>query len=320
MLTDRANTICLFFVLAKHSDEKHILSVKDICEYLNKDYQLQPERRTIYNSVETLRNIGIDVSTYEENKKGYFLRQRLLSVADVRLICDALYSLDSISAHQTDELVKKLQLLLSEHSRERYSHLTVTQIKRKTDNNSVFNNIALLEKAINDKNKISFVYMRYMLDKRLHPRRKELYIVSPYGMVCENGKYYLLCIKDGKEGISHYRIDLMNNVSILASKVEQHLSDIDLVSAKSAVYAFSGMPEKIVLHCSNSMIGGFIDRFGTEPKIKKLDKERFEAVIFAVPQGVLFWTMQYLNEVEIVSPYTLREQAIKMISENKYGI
>ena len=320
MLTDRANTICLYMILSEHSDEDHVLSMKMIIDYYLELYGLKLDRRTVYSSIDTLKELGIDICTYDENKKGYYLRKRVLSVADVRLICDALYSLNSISNKQTEELVGKLQMLLSKYSRQHFKHLASVSTPRKTDNIAVFNNIELLDTAIAKRSKVSFIYMHYGLDKRLHPRRAERYIVSPYGMVCENGNYYLLCIKEGKSGLSHYRIDLMKDMLILASRVDPKPAGVELASAKKTVYAFSGKPEEIVLRCSNSMVGGLIDRFGTEPKIKKLDDEHFEARIVSVPQGVLFWTMQYLNEVEILKPDSLREQAIAMIRSNTYGV
>lgn len=320
MLTGRANTICIYKILLEHSDECHPLSVNEIISYLKREYGLSIDRRTVYNSIDTLKELDYDISTYDENKHGYYLRTRVLSTADVRLICDALYSLYSVSNKLTEELVERLQSVLSEHSRQYFKHLTSISVSRKTDNSSVFKNIGSIDQAISRRVKISFVYMQYGLDKKLHPRRNDLYIVNPYGMVCENGNYYLLCVKDGKSGLSHYRIDLMKDVRILAAKIETKVSAFDIASAKKAVYAFAGKPEEITLRCHKRMISGLIDRFGTEPRIYKLDDSYFIAKIKAVPQGMLFWTMQYLSDVEILEPASLRQQAIEMIKSNLYNV
>lgn len=320
MLTGRANTICIYKILSEHSDECHPLSINEIIEYLKCEYGLSIDRRTVYSSIETLKELDYDISTYDENKRGYYLKTRVLSIADVRLICDALYSLYSVSNKQTEELVERLQSVLSEHSRQYFKHLTSIASPRKTDNSSVFKNIGSIDHAISKRVKISFTYMQYGLDKKLHPRRSELYIVSPYGMVCENGNYYLLCVKDGKSELSHYRIDLMKDVRILATRVESKVSAFDIANAKKAVYAYAGKPEEIILRCHKRMISGLIDRFGTEPRIHKLDDSYFIAKIKAVPQGILFWTMQYLSDVEILEPAFLRRQAIEMIKSNLYDI
>lgn len=320
MLTNRANTICIYKVLFEHSDECHPLSINEIITYLKCEYSLSVDRRTVYSSIDTLKKLDYDISTYDENKHGYYLRTRVLNIADVRLICDALYSLYSVSNKQTEELVERLQSVLSEHSRQYFKHLTSISVPRKTDNSAVFKSIGSIDQAISKQVKISFIYMQYGLDKKLHPRRNDLYIVSPYSMVCENGNYYLLCVKDGKSGLSHYRIDLMKDVRILTTKVASRVSAFDIASAKKAVYAFAGKPEEIILRCHNRMISGLIDRFGIEPKIHKLDDSHFIAKIKAVPQGILFWTMQYLSDVEILEPVSLRQQAIEMIQSNLYDV
>lgn len=320
MLTDRANTICLYRILFEHSDGDHILSMRSIIDYFAEEYDMKIDRRTVYSSIETLKDLGYDISAYDENGKGYFLKSRLLSPADVRLLSDALYSLYSVPNKQTAELVGKLQLMLSEHERTNFRHLTAVSHERKTDNAAVFRNISALDEAIGKKYKVSFFYLQYGLDKKLHPRRLDRYIVSPFGMICENGNYYLICVKDGKEGLSYYRIDRMNDINVLPVKVDSKSVKQDIASSKRMVYAFSGKEENIVLKCKNSVIGGVIDRFGLEPKIRKIDDEHFEARIRAVPRGVLYWTMQYLSEIEILEPESVRQQAIALIKSNKYGI
>ena len=320
MLTDRANTICLYRILFEHSDENHILSMRNIIDCFAEEYDMKIDRRTVYSSVDTLKDFGYDISAYDENGKGYYLKSRLLSPADVRLLSDALYSLYSVPNKQTAELVGKLQLMLSEHERTNFRHLTAVSYERKTDNSAVFRNISAIDEAIGKKYKVSFVYLQYGLDKKLHPRRLDRYIVSPFGMICENGNYYLICVKDGKEGLSYYRIDRMNDINVLPVKVDSKSVKQDIASSKRMVYAFSGKEENIVLKCSNSVIGGVIDRFGLEPKIRKIDDEHFEARIRAVPRGVLYWTMQYLSEIEILEPESVRQQAIDLIKSNKYGI
>lgn len=320
MFTDRANTICLYKILEEYSDEKHIMTMKEIINHFLDDYEMKIDRRTIYSSIDTLKHLGYDISCYDDNGKGYYLRTRILEPAEVRLISDAVYSLYSISQKQTVELIKKLQSVLSVHSRTTYKHLTSVSTERKTENATVFSNISLLDTAITKRVKVSFIYMQYGLDKRLHPRRSERYIVNPYGMVCENSNYYLVCIKEGKKNLSYYRIDLMKDIIHTGNRIDIKPSEVDLASAKKIVYAFSGKQEEIVLRCNNSVISGLIDRFGAEPRIIRIDDEHFDARIRAVPQGVLYWTMQYLSEIEIIAPESMRQAAIAMLKSNKYGV
>ncbi len=318
-LTDKANTLCLYRILMQYSDEDHVLTMRDIMARFDTDYSMKIDRRTVYSSIETLKKLGYDVSDYEENRRGYYMRSRLFEPSEVRLMMDAVYSLNSIPQKQTADLIEKLQSTCSIHQKKLYRHLFASEPDKKTPNRSVFFNIDTLETAIAAHKKVEFTYMQYGLDKRLHARRKEKYAVSPYSMVCDNKKYYLLCIKEGKETLSFYRIDLMKDIRITDSPVDVPPSKIDLGTARKTVYAFSGSPVDIVLRCENSAIGAVVDEFGAGVKIEATGDGHFIAKLRSAPQGVLYWTMQYLKEVEILEPASMRAEAIAMIKNNPYG-
>ena len=55
-------------------------------------------------------------------------------------------------------------------------------------------------------------------------------------------------------------------------------------------------------------------------RIYKLDDRHFIAKFKAAPQGVIYWTMQYLSQVEIIEPEHMRQKAIEFIKSNPYGI
>ncbi|MCH5279092.1 MAG: WYL domain-containing protein [Christensenellaceae bacterium] len=321
-LTGRANIICILKILEHYSDEDHILGMHEIIDHMRDDFGLKVDRRTVYSAIAALNTdkLGYDISCYDENGKGYYLRSRLFEPSEVRLLTDAVYSLHYITNKQTSDMVDKIQSTLSINYRSSYKHLFSVNTERKTENRTVFYNIDVLEEAISEGKKVMFAYMRYGLDKRLHPRREEEYVVNPYSMVCDNQNYYLICIKEGKSNISYYRIDLMKDIKITDDQIDVKPSEADLMSTKKIVYAYAGKQEDIVLRCDNSVIGGVIDKFGTDIRITACDENRFDVRLRAVPTGVLYWTMQYLSKVEIISPKSMREEAIKLIKTNKYEV
>lgn len=84
-----------------------------------------------------------------------------------------------------------------------------------TSNQQTLYNVGLIDDAISEKKQISFVYNNYWEDKKLHPRREEPYIVNPYQMVANDGKYYLVCNYDKYDTLSNYRVDKMTQVKII---------------------------------------------------------------------------------------------------------
>jgi len=59
MISEKANAICLLRILSEYSDENHILPMREILSKMNSEYGICPDRRTIYNSVAVLMDLGI---------------------------------------------------------------------------------------------------------------------------------------------------------------------------------------------------------------------------------------------------------------------
>ena len=76
-----------------------------------------------------------------------------------------------------------------------------------TDNKQIMIVLDVLNDAIENNRKVSFIYNSYGTDFKLHPKRNEPYIVNPYQLVASNGWYYLIGNYDKYDNLSHYRID-----------------------------------------------------------------------------------------------------------------
>jgi len=101
MSGDRANILCVLKILEDYSDCDHILTSTDIISRFQSLYDAKIDRRTVYSAVESLIGLGYDISDFEDNGKGYFLRDRDFDPAEVRLLMDAVHSFEYISQKQT---------------------------------------------------------------------------------------------------------------------------------------------------------------------------------------------------------------------------
>ena len=130
MLTEKANAICLLEVLKEYSDVEHILPMREIVAKMQSLYGIKIDRRTVYGAVALLIELGYDISLYEDNGVGYYLRERELEQSEVLLLTDAVYSFPFIPARQTEQLVQKLQKQLKECREydEKISHLALARI------------------------------------------------------------------------------------------------------------------------------------------------------------------------------------------------
>lgn len=318
--TDKANMLCILSILEEYSDENHILTQKDIISKMQTGYDRKVDRRTIYSALDALEDFGYEISRYEDNGKGYYIVERKFSAAEIKLLIDAIYSCQYISPKQTEELLTKLRSFLSVHDRKNFSYTNIIAPEKKSPNSEMFLNIEIIDEAINDKKKISFVYMDYDYDKTLKPRRAELYTANPYMMVCDSANYYLVAITNRHQDIGYYRIDMMKDIKILDEAIDVSKKDAHLDSVKKVVYAFSGEPVAVQLHCDKTALRYVIEKFGKDIVIQKNKDESFEAMFKAAPKGVVYWALQYLDSVEVVSPKEIRDEVKKIIKENKYGV
>lgn len=317
LLSAKAYAICILKILEEYSDPNHILTMGEIRARLEKEYGLKADRRTVYSSITLLNDLDYDISVFDENKKGYYLRRRLLEPNEVVLLTDAVYSFPFLSVKQSKELIKKLQSLLSVHQRKRYLNLTVVQQDRKSDNRQVSWNMELLDEAIAEKKQVSFTFLEYRTDKRLHPRREAPYVVNPYELVYTNEHYYLVCNTVGHENTSLYRMDLIRDIKKLDTSWSRKPEDKSEI--RNAVYAFIGEPEPIMMYCDKDILVYVIDKFGTDIQVSPRDEKTVTVSVTVPPKGVKFWALQYLPHVEVVQPQWLRDEIVKSLCQSRYS-
>ncbi len=314
MLSEKAYAICLLEILQEYSDAEHILPMREIIAKMQVIYGIKPDRRTIYAAAALLIGLGYDLSVYEENGVGYYLRSRPLEQSEILLLTDAVYAFPFISARQTEQLVQKLQKLLSCHQRKKYRHLTIARQQHKTNNRQVFWNIEQLDEAITLKKKVQMDYLHYGLDKKQHVTNR--HTVSPYEMAYLNEHYYLICVPDDVAQTRLFRIDRMANIRLLEAPRSDHPAIRQ--EAQDAVYAYVGAPERIVMRCDRWILDDIIDRFGNDILLTEEDEKTLTVSLTVPPRGVKFWALQYLPYVEILQPLWLRDEIVESIGKNKY--
>ena len=319
MLPEKANIICLLKILKEYSDSNHPIPMREIIEKMEKLYGIKPDRRTIVSGIDTLIRLGYEISTYSENKNGYYLISRHFEPGEIYLLMDAVYSFPFITEGQSLDLIRKLKDQLSIYERKNLDYLNLIRDGRKTLNRQVFYIIEELNRAIEEKVKVKFTYLKYNIEKNLVPRRKKKYTVSPYGMVYTNENYYLVCSLAYQENLSLYRLDRMRDIELTNYKIDKAKENINPMEViEGVVHAFLGKPERIKMICQAHILDYVIDSFGRDIKTRKKEDGNIEIEFIAPAKGLTFWGLQYLPYVEIIEPVWVRKKIMESISENKY--
>ena len=187
MAEKKQSLLALLEVLKRYSDGNHALSIKEIQDYLMNEYDINLDRRTLYTSMEALRQFGYEISDYESSK-GYYLIDRQFEKAEVLLLCNAIHASHFISSKQSDDLIKKLLNTQSKYDQKEFKDKVYMANPLKTSNKQLLLNIEIVSEAIRDNKQLSFNYLKYNNRKELVNRRPELYIVEPRYIVYSDSR------------------------------------------------------------------------------------------------------------------------------------
>ena len=87
-------------------------------------------------------------------------------------------------------------------------------------------------------------------------------------------------------------------------------------------YMYTDEPERIEFSTEPWMVDQIIDWFGKDIAIRKTDDEnRVIVSLWASPNAMEHWAMQYLNYVEVISPTKLRNRIMENLknASDKYS-
>lgn len=118
----RVNLLGLLEILKKYSDENHILSIDQIQNYMEDEYGISPDRRSIYKAIDTLIDFGYDISKYKENGKGYFLRDRMFEASEISMLSDMIVNFKFLDIKYKKDIDRKLKSLVSIYKRKEYKN------------------------------------------------------------------------------------------------------------------------------------------------------------------------------------------------------
>ena len=304
-------------ILRTYSDEEHALTQQDIIKLLDKNYGMECDRRSVKNNVLSLKEMGYDISMDD----GYRLLSREFNDAELRILIDSVLFSKSISTRQAKGMIEKIKSLSSNYFKAKVSHVSNLPELHRTINKQAMYSLDVINDSIATKKKVSFTYNDIGTDFKLHHRREDPYIVNPYQIVANNGRFYLIGNYDKYDNVVHFRIDRMTDVCMLDEKTKPMKEIPELEKGLNLpkhmaehIYMFSGSSTVIKLSTTADMMSDLVDWFGTDFRIIEKDGDKIVIRLTCNEQAMRFWALQYGPYVEILEPQSLRNQIKEDIS------
>ena len=310
--------------LLKHTDEDHAVSSEVIKEHLS-EYGITADRHSIARDINTLKDLfaaDLDAEiddrdrlnyeiVYDTRKRGYKVSCRPYDFEELRLLAECVRASKFISKSQEEHLMTTIEGLCSESQIKELKNEVYLVGRSKTSNKYIMRSMLKINRAIKEKRKISFKYLKYTLDDRttqVARRGGKAYIRSPFKLLINDGNYYLLAYDSEKEDMRTYRLDRMKEVDITEEPQDgaDAYNKIDIRTYTQRVFSMFGGEDKFVsIRFTNDLLDAAVERFGNGEDVFYRPDESGHFVVSAhveISKQFYAWVCGFYTKAKIINP------------------
>lgn len=209
----RLKVLHLLQLLKEETDEEHGVPMTRILGYLE-NHGISAERKAIYRDIATLQDFGYEIEKNHKRPVEYCLINRSFDIAELKLLVDAVQSAHFIPEDLTDTLIRKLESLTSKSRAVELRRQVHYSGRIKTENDHVYYTTGTLHDAINHNKRVTFTYIEHTIEKGTKARREgQCYEISPYALVWNDDKYYVVGYYERYTKVCNFRVDRMKSVT-----------------------------------------------------------------------------------------------------------
>ncbi len=300
-------------LFSRETDDTHKLTMPEIISKLAAD-GVNADRKTLYQDFDELRRFGFDIISEKEGRNYYYyLGSRDFELPELKLLVDSVQSSKFITDKKSGQLIKKLESLVSKYEGSQLHRQVIIAGRVKTMNESIYYNVDKIHAAIGADRQIRFKYFDWNLKKEMEPRYGgRWYQLSPWALMWDDEKYYLVAFDSKHETIIHYRVDKMTQIGILDEKREGHeaFRQFNIAHYTNTLFGmYAGDETKVTIEAENRLVSVFIDRFGKDIIIAPIDDNHFRTTVtVAVSKQFFGWIMAIDGDVKVVAPDSVVRQ------------
>lgn len=297
---------------------------------LEEKYRIKVDVKTVYQAIKNINELSKYIYQKEiiktKHRKGYAINEEFFNDGQIQYLWDSILYNNDLDQKEVNILLTKLQTLSSNKQLSRIQNQTIRQ--NDIRNYDLLLNMTTIIKAINEKKNIYFKYVNYEIKRnRLveisnihgnHQDNKEFYIISPYKLIQNNSKYYVIGYFDKRpDSLSLYRLDRMRLVRNHKSKYfEGEQFDVEQIDNPINMY-ISGEKEDLEISFDQSIIKEVVDKFGQDNRVTKDYENRYHLIVkdVLINEGLIGWLMMLQDKITVIKPYSLKENMKERIEK-----
>ncbi|WP_270469890.1 helix-turn-helix transcriptional regulator [Faecalibacillus intestinalis] len=297
---------------------------------LEEKYQIKVDIKTVYQAIRNINELSHYIYQKDiiktKHRKGYAINEEFFNDGQIQYLWDSILYNNDLDQKEVNILLTKLQTLSSNKQLSRIQNQTIRQ--NDIRNYDLLLNMTTIIKAINEKKNIYFKYVNYEIKRNKlveisnthgnHQDNKEFYIISPYKLIQNNSKYYVIGYFDKRpDSLSLYRLDRMRLVRNHKSKYfEGEQFDVEQIDNPINMY-ISGEKEDLEISFDQSIIKEVVDKFGQDNRVTKDYENRYHLIVkdVLINEGLIGWLMMLQDKITVIKPYSLQEEMKKRIEK-----
>ena len=308
---NRIRLLRIWEILNRETDEDHPMGTETLREKLLEG-GIDCHRVTLYEDIKLLNEAGYEIMTRRGRSNQYYVMDRKFSNPEVHILMDAVQAASFITEKKTAELVDKIAHLAGSQKAAVLKKNIVQFNTAKSTNESIYYSVSEIVTAINNRQKIIFLYFDYDSNhNRVYRRDGHHYVVSPFATIFADGHYYLVIYDKRYNKMTHYRIDRMDKVELIDELADMPPEELafDAGTYKKQLFGmFSGEATNVTIEMSSHLMDVVFDLFGEKTKIMSYgdDKIRFSADV-QISDLFFGWCSSFGENLKLIAPPNVLE-------------
>lgn len=215
MSTPHKEKLIRVLQLFQTTDEKTPMNAVQVSQKLEEYGMENVHRTSIYDDVRLLQSCGYPIKQAENSHKGWYMEKHLLEDWEIKLMLDSVQQARCVSVHEANEIRNKLLNLTSQRGRSRFSHMIMPLPGNVRGVGQIGEYIEIMLEAMYLHKKIQFQYteINNAMEKVLRKEGK-MYQLNLYTIYWSDNNYYLIGSHDNHDGLTNYRLDRIENMSM----------------------------------------------------------------------------------------------------------
>lgn len=320
----RTRLLILIDILRLHSNAGNVLSIEEICGYLE-EYGYHTTKRNVLADIKLINTTPHEIIYVTKPKKGYYIA-REFTLSEVDALLTAVYSSEKLTPEERRSAENVLDKILSIPTHDLLMSTTERVAPDIPHEPASWENIMLLRKAIHKKKKVKItVTMTCLSDSFLPPQKEETLTLNPVKIAITSNSTLFVFTRIGNRFAECMHLCRIKTVEILDETAEEFIGEI--TDAKgyytgTVIKDRHDVADWILLKVKVEDAEFVRNFFDSPVQFRKSETEGYcyAKVFTLLDERFIGWVLCFVDRIEIIAPQELKDYFTtqyntKMLSE-----